>query len=205
MSHRHRQLGHQHASAAGFLRAASPSPPRPMHPPTHAPTHLPIPTGTRTPAPTYPPPPAYSRWSGVTSEHEDGRPPRAVALSLVSLNLVGAIPRDFATKCTHLQLLNLSSNALSDLPEELAALPSLRICNLSNNAFDGVVGHHHHHHRHHHPHHHQQSASSPPFTTTLTHPNPTVAHHLRSFSLLRPPGSMGDRPFQHRSSRCSFV
>ena len=79
------------------------------------------------------------RWSGVTSEHQDGRPPRAVALSLVSLGLVGAIPRDFATKCTHLQLLNLSSNALSDLPEEIALLASLRICNLSNNAFDGVV------------------------------------------------------------------
>ncbi|PUZ50940.1 hypothetical protein GQ55_6G117000 [Panicum hallii var. hallii] len=75
-------------------------------------------------------------WPGVSCDGEG----RVVAFSAAGLGLAGAIPEDTVGKLARLQVLDLSGNRLTALPNDLWELgASLRALNLSGNAIRGAL------------------------------------------------------------------
>ncbi|XP_062190905.1 LOW QUALITY PROTEIN: probable LRR receptor-like serine/threonine-protein kinase At2g24230 [Phragmites australis] len=79
---------------------------------------------------------AVCSWPGVTCDGEG----RVVAFAAAGMDLSGAIPEDTVGKLARLQLLDLSGNRLTALPNDLWELgASLRALNLSGNAIRGAL------------------------------------------------------------------
>ncbi|CAO2206385.1 unnamed protein product [Urochloa humidicola] len=75
-------------------------------------------------------------WSGVSCDGEG----RVTAFSAAGMGLAGAIPEDTVGKLARLQVLDLSGNRLTALPNDLWELgASLRALNLSGNAIAGAL------------------------------------------------------------------
>jgi len=75
-------------------------------------------------------------WPGVSCDGEA----RVVAFSAAGMGLAGAIPEDTVGKLARLQVLDLSGNRLTALPNDLWELgASLRALNLSGNAIRGAL------------------------------------------------------------------
>ncbi|CAO2201289.1 unnamed protein product [Urochloa humidicola] len=75
-------------------------------------------------------------WPGVSCDGEG----RVTAFSAAGMGLAGAIPEDTVGKLAHLQVLDLSGNRLTALPNDLWELgASLRALNLSGNAIAGAL------------------------------------------------------------------
>ncbi|CAO2189020.1 unnamed protein product [Urochloa humidicola] len=75
-------------------------------------------------------------WPGVSCDGEG----RVTLFSAAGMGLAGAIPEDTVGKLAHLQVLDLSGNRLTALPNDLWELgASLRALNLSGNAIAGAL------------------------------------------------------------------
>ncbi|KAG2608032.1 hypothetical protein PVAP13_4NG290700 [Panicum virgatum] len=75
-------------------------------------------------------------WPGMSCDGEG----RVVAFSATGMGLAGAIPEDTVGKLARLQVLDLSGNRLTALPNDLWELgASLRALNLSGNAIRGAL------------------------------------------------------------------
>ncbi|KAG6537823.1 probable LRR receptor-like serine/threonine-protein kinase At3g47570 [Zingiber officinale] len=82
----------------------------------------------------------FCRWRGVTcsSNNNQGRQPRVVALDLQSLNLAGSLSPSIAN-LTALRHLSLSDNRLGGVIPEYNSLMHLRHVNLSSNLLTGTI------------------------------------------------------------------